>query len=121
MTMRTGVRRPDEAREFPTDERCHILELSGRADDTDLSIARARVEPGITTQLHVLDIDERYVVVAGRGVVEVGGVEEAVGPGDVVLIPAGVPQRIANRDDEDLVFYCLCTPAWTPETYRALD
>jgi len=121
MTMRTGVRRPDEAREFPTEERCHILELSGRTDDPRLSIARARVEPGVTTQLHVLDIDERYLVVAGCGVVEVGGAEETVGPGDVVLIPAGVPQRITNREGADLVFYCLCTPTWTPETYRALD
>ena len=119
--MSTGVRRPDESREFFTDERCHILELSGRVDDPRLSIARARVEAGVTTQLHVLDIDERYLVVAGRGVVEAGGREESVGPGDVVLIPAGVPQRIRNSGDEDLVFYCLCTPAWTPETYRALD
>lgn len=121
--MQTGVRRPDEVREIPTDERCHILELSGRADDPALSIARARVEPGVTTELHVLEIDERYVIVEGSGVVEVGGVEEAVGPGDVVLIPAGVPQRVANPDarDRDLVFYCLCTPPWRPEAYRALD
>lgn len=121
MSMKTGLRRPDESAEFFTDERCHILELSGGADDPALSIARARVEPGVTTQLHVLDIAERYVVVSGRGEMEVGGDVAPVGPGDVVLIPAGTPQRIANTGEADLVFYCLCTPAWTPDTYRALE
>ena len=119
--MRTGLRRADESAEFFTDERCHILELSGGADDPELSIARARVEPGVTTQLHVLDIPERFVVVSGQGEVEVGEERAAVGPGDVVLIPAGTPQRITNTGDRDLVFYCMCTPAWKPEAYRTLE
>lgn len=118
--MDRGVRRPDEAREFYTEERCHILELSGAAEDPELSIARARVEPGVTTQRHELSIAERYVIASGSGVVEVGDVREEVGPGDVVLIPTGVPQRITNDGDVDLVFYCLCTPAWRDGVYRAL-
>lgn len=119
--MEAGVRHPDESAEFFTDERCHILELSGGSADPGLSIARARVEPGVTTQLHVLDIAERYLVVAGEGDAEVGGQVTAVRPGDVVLIPAGTPQRIVNTGGADLVFYCLCTPAWTPDTYRSLE
>jgi mannose-6-phosphate isomerase-like protein (cupin superfamily) len=50
----------------------------------------------------------------------VGGVEAAVRPGDVVVIPAGESQSIANTGAVDLVFYCICTPRFTPECYEAL-
>lgn len=124
--MKSGVRRPDPASESLTQERCHIVEVSGRPEDPELSIARARVEPGVTTQLHALDgIAERYLIVEGEGRMETGHAMErrtaAVGPGDVVLIPPGVPQRITNTGTDDLVFYCLCTPAWKDEAYRSLE
>ena len=44
-----------------------------------------------------------------------------VGPGDVVVIPAGVPQQITNVGDADLVFYCVCTPRFRPDGYESLD
>lgn len=118
------VHRPDESREYLSGEGCHILELSGAGHDPALSIARARVEPGVTTELHALDgIYERYLVVSGRGDVELETVRDrhAVHPGDVVLIPPGVPQRITNTGQEDLVFYCLCTPPWREEAYLTLE
>jgi mannose-6-phosphate isomerase-like protein (cupin superfamily) len=40
-----------------------------------------------------------------------------VSEGDVVRIPANMPQRIANIGDEDLVFYCVCTPRFVPSAY----
>lgn len=124
--MKTGVRRPDPASESLTEERCYIVEVSGRPEDPELSIARARVEPGVTTQLHALDgIAERYLIVQGEGRMETGHAMErqtaAVGPGDVVLVPPGVPQRITNSGDSGLVFYCLCTPAWKDDAYRSLE
>ena len=124
--MKTGVRHPDESAETYTEERCHILALTGSPEDPELSIARARVEPGVTTQLHALDgIAERYLIVQGRGLMEVGHSmarqTEAVGPGDVVLVPPDIPQRITNTGDGDLVFYCLCTPAWREKAYRSME
>lgn len=118
-----AVLRPDEGAEFETDERCRILEVSNSAIDPDLSVARARVEPGVTTRWHALDsIDERYLIVGGSGVVEVGEESpERVGPGDMVIIPRGVRQRIRNDGQDDLVFYCLCTPRFRPEDYRTLE
>jgi len=109
---------PDESDEFATPERCSILETWR---DDEVTIARARVEPGVTTQLHSLDVDERYLIVSGTGVVSVGDVAPTeVGPGDVVAIPAGAAQRIENSGAEDLVFYCVCTPPFRPESYTAL-
>ncbi|MFW6085130.1 MAG: cupin domain-containing protein [Gemmatimonadota bacterium] len=130
--MKKGIRRLNEHAEFQTEERCHIVEISGKKDDPDLSIARARVEPGVTTQLHTLDIAERYLVVSGEGEMEYGTdvvagesdpdlERRSVGPGDVVLVPPGVAQRITNKGDEDLVFFCVCTPAWEEGVYNSLE
>jgi len=115
--------RPDAADEYYTDERCHILELSNSAADDALSIARARVAPHVTTTLHRLDSTiERYVILEGVGMVEIaGGAPERVAAGDVVVIPAGVSQRITNSGDRELVFLALCTPRFRPENYADLE
>jgi mannose-6-phosphate isomerase-like protein (cupin superfamily) len=111
--------RADPSEEFLTSERCWILEIANDEGDEELSIARARVGPGITTEWHeLIDTEERYVVVAGEGRVEIGGLAPArVQAGDVVRIPANTPQRISNTGFEDLVFYCICTPRFEPGCY----
>ena len=121
--MNGGVITPDPVRELYTDERCFILELTNGSMDPQVSVARARVEPGVTTALHRLDgVDERYVVLEGTGRVEVGELPAVeVGPGEVVLIPRGTPQRISNVGARDLVFLCICTPPFTPECYNGLE
>ena len=109
--------------EFYTPEKCHIIELSNTGDDQDASIARARVEPGVTTRWHrVLGTKERYVILEGRGRVEVGELPpQDIGPGDVVLIPASCRQRIANIGTGDLVFLAICTPRFRPDAYEDID
>ena len=121
--MNPAIRPLDSAAEFYTEERCHILELANLPDDPDASIARARVEPGVTTRWHrLVGAAERYVLLAGRGRAEIGGLPpQDVGPGDVILIPPGAPQRIANLGPTDLVFLAICTPRFRPEAYEDLD
>jgi mannose-6-phosphate isomerase-like protein (cupin superfamily) len=105
--------------EVLTGERCSILETWNDASDPDVSLARARVAPGVTTVLHALAVDERYLIVSGKGRVEVEGLEPCrVSPGDVVLIPRGRSQRIENEGPEDLVFLCICTPRFEPRHYE---
>ena len=59
--------------EYYTEERCFITELRKTADDPGCSIARARVEPGVTTRFHILKgTIERYIILEGTGLVEVG-------------------------------------------------
>ena len=66
-------------------------------------------------------IHERYVILEGRGRVELGeGLEQAIAPGDVVVIPAQTPQRVCNTGDTDLVFLAVCSPRFLPEAYRDL-
>jgi len=117
------VWRPESSPEFLTPERCHIIETYNTAADDSLSIARARIEPGVTTAWHVLDrAIERYIIAEGRGRVEVGDFPAAdVGPGDVVIIPAETRQRITNGGSVDLIFYCVCTPRFQAADYRSLE
>lgn len=106
-------------KEFYTHERCHIIELYNDFKDEGCSIARARVEPGVTTRLHALQgITERYVILEGAGQVEIDGDKpKTVGPLDVVAIPAGASQKITNIGGTDLVFLCVCTPRFMIENY----
>lgn len=123
MPLPGAVWKQELAKEFLTLERCHILETYNSAADESISIARARVEPGVTTAWHVLEHTiERYIIVEGCGRVEIGDLPTAdVEPGDVVIIPAAIRQRIANSGDVDLVFYCVCTPRFESKNYRSLE
>ena len=105
--------------EFYTEERCYITELSNTPDDPDVSIARARVEPGVSTRRHQLKgIAERYYILSGKGRVEVGELPpREVQAGDVVLIPPMCSQRISNIGKEDLLFLAICTPRFTLDAY----
>lgn len=118
-----SLHRFDPSSEFDIAERCAIVELSNDADDPAVSIARARVAPGVVTAWHRLHgTVERYVILEGRGRVEVGDLPPAeVGPGDTVRIPALCPQRIANLGDGDLVFLAICTPRFVPACYESLE
>lgn len=72
--MKKTVNKQNLKTEFYMSEKCYITELSNSADDPDVSIARARVEPGVTTRSHRLKgITERYFIISGRGAVEIGG------------------------------------------------
>lgn len=121
--MRARIKHFDAAVEYFTPELCHINELSNTADDPAASIARARVAPGVTTRWHRLNaITERYVILEGRGRVEIGDLRpQDVGPGDVVLIPPLCRQRITNVGTGDLVFLAICSPRFQPEAYEDLE
>ena len=108
-------------REFHTSEECYITELCNSPADGEASVARARVEPGVTTRWHRLrGISERYVILEGKGRVEVGDLPPTeVGPGDLVLIPPLCRQRITNIGQSDLVFLCVCIPGFREEAYEA--
>ena len=117
-----GGSKQDETHELWTEERCFILETWNDPRDPDVALARARVEPGVTTERHRLGVDERYIITEGRGQMEVEGLAPAdVGPGDVVMIPAGRWQQIRNTGDDDLVFHCVCTPRFEQRLYEAAE
>ena len=120
--MLPTIHQPDLKNEVLTPEGCWILESWNDASDKSVSIARARVTPGVTTELHRLrGVDERYVILAGSGLMRVGALAAThVGPGAVIVIPAGTPQQITNDGSTDLIFLCVCTPRFTLNCYESL-
>jgi mannose-6-phosphate isomerase-like protein (cupin superfamily) len=120
--MKPKVIKATQLKEYPTAERCFIYENWGLVSGGDkaVSIARARVEPGVTTRAHHLDgIQEIYQIIQGSANVQIGVLEPTdVTVGDTVIIPAGVSQRITNTGKTDLIFYCVCTPAFKQERYH---
>ena len=121
--MKQGVRRQVLGEEFYTSEGCFITEVSNSPDDPEVSIARARLEPGMTTRWHRLHgTAERYVIVQGHGRVDIGDLPpQDVGAGDVVLIPPMCRQRITNTGTEVLVFLAICTPRFSSDVYEDVD
>jgi len=109
--------------EFYTTEKCYITELFNSDDDPGASIARARVEPGVTTRWHRLkDTIERYYILSGRGLMEVGQLSpREVNTGDIILIPSMCRQRITNIGSEDLMFLAICTPRFTNNAYEDME
>jgi len=121
--MKQRIRRQNLGDEFYIAEGCHLIEVSNSADDPDASIARARLEPGKTTRWHrLVGTAERYVIVQGRGLAEIGSLPPAeVTVGDVVLIPPDCRQRITNTGADDLIFLAICTPRFSYDAYEDID
>lgn len=117
------IHRPCERDEYDFREGCRILEIWNREDDPGVSIARARVAPGVSTRLHRLSgVVERYLILSGTGdIARPGEAARTVIPGDLVFIPSGQPQRITNTGETDLVFLAICTPRFEPHVYKDLE
>lgn len=120
--MEAKVIKQNSLTEFFIEEGCHIIELCNDDNDADVSIARARVAPGVTTQWHQLKgTTERYVIMQGKGRVEIGDLPASeMISGDTVVIPAMCRQRITNIGDTDLIFLAICSPRFQAEAYQAL-
>ena len=121
--MKETIKQQNIKEEFYTPEKCYITELSNTPDDPDVSIARARVELGVTTRWHRLKgTFERYFIISGRGIVEIGEQPpQEVTAGDIVLIPPMCRQRITNIGAEDLVFLAICSPRFSQDVYEDID
>jgi mannose-6-phosphate isomerase-like protein (cupin superfamily) len=119
--MLNRIKRFNQDQEYYFKEGCFIVEVSNSSDDPDVSIARARVEAGGSTRWHWLqETCERYVILAGEGLVEVAEDEPCkVASGDVVIIPAAARQRITNIGASDLTFLAICTPRFKQANYRS--
>jgi mannose-6-phosphate isomerase-like protein (cupin superfamily) len=114
--MEPKIVKTKDLNEYFTPEQCFIAE---NYSAKDVSIARATIKPKETTHAHHLKAEkEIYIITEGVGKVAIGNLPPTkVEKGDVVVIPAGVSQKVTNIGDVDLVFYCVVTPRFTQDCY----
>ena len=110
-----------EEEEYFFKEGCHILEVMNHHSAPNLSIARARVAPGVTTVLHALEGTEVYYILSGQGDAQIGLETFSVLPHQALYIAPGIPQKITNTGEEDLVFLAICTPRFTNDAYTEIE
>ena len=110
--------------QFIANDGCSIRELlHPKNDPVDLpfSLAVAEVEQGSATYRHRLSQTEVYYILAGTGIVHVGGEERAVTAGDAVFIPPRESQWIRNTGAGTLKFVAIVSPPWRSEDDERLD
>jgi mannose-6-phosphate isomerase-like protein (cupin superfamily) len=80
------------------------------------SLAEATLEPGQATQRHYhADTEEIYVILAGKGDMEVDGDRSRVAPGDAILIPPGAWHQLRADESAELRILCCCAPPYRDE------
>ena len=112
------VRNREDAEPFTTLDGSTIrvlldAQLGGAGEQ---SLAEATLAPGQSIQRHFhARSEEIYVVLVGRGEMELDGDRRLVGPGDAILIPPGSRHRIEAVAESELRFLCCCAPAYSDE------
>ena len=99
------------------------MRIAGRLASEVLDYITPFVKPGVTTRWHrLLGTVERYCIMSGRGLVEVGELPpQSVVAGDVVLIPPSCRQRITNVGMDDLIFLAICSPRFVDSAYEDIE
>jgi mannose-6-phosphate isomerase-like protein (cupin superfamily) len=55
--------------------------------------------------------DEVYAVIGGRGILRLGDVDQAIAPGSIVFVPAGVSHRFHGNKEPLVLAYVLVPQA----------
>jgi len=111
------IRRAPKKEAFTSIDGCKIVEVIGlpTTNTREVSLAQAKIKGKTRTLRHYHTFTEIYMVVAGEGIMHIDREAEKVKLGDNVLIPAKAHHFIENKSEQDLVIWCICTPAFTPD------
>lgn len=63
--------------------------------------------PGEGPQLHTHPYAETWFVQSGKARLVAGAETTEVGPGDIAVVPAGVPHKFTNVGEGRLVIFCV--------------
>lgn len=111
-------------REIIANDGCRLREVLHPDHDAaavSYSLAIAWVDPGTATHPHVLAQTEVYYLIRGQGRMHIGDEVRAVGPGDTVVIPSGLPQWIENPGSDVLEFAAIVSPPWRAADDRRVE
>jgi quercetin dioxygenase-like cupin family protein len=71
----------------------------GEHDLATISLMLGEVQPGDGPRLHRHAYEEVIIMHEGRGAFTIDGTTVEPGPGDIIIIPAGLPHRFVNISD----------------------
>ena len=112
-------KRRHEAELITAPDGCRLRELvhpERDAAEVPYSLAEASIEPGESTENHrLLEEDELYYFVLGRGQLIVNGERHAVSEGDSILVPRGAAQKLVNDGAATLRWLNIVSPPWRRE------
>jgi mannose-6-phosphate isomerase-like protein (cupin superfamily) len=106
------VRRLEDA---PVEEwhrlRTHVLMDAGELGARNLSVTWLNLPGGARQSLRSHEESEQaYVVVRGTGTMSVAGDTQAVGEGDLILVPPATDHAIANDNEAELSCVSIQSP-----------
>jgi mannose-6-phosphate isomerase-like protein (cupin superfamily) len=97
-------------------QRSYLLLGGGQFGAKNLAITWVEGKPGSMQAVHGHpDNEQVYVIVRGRGVMQVADEMEEVGEGTLVFIPPGAAHAIKNTGDDPLVFVSATSPPFDPQ------
>jgi mannose-6-phosphate isomerase-like protein (cupin superfamily) len=77
----------------------------------DAMLVMNHCEPGMDVRPHAHEFDQIAMIVKGRAIYHIGDEPNDVGPGSIMLIPAGVEHYIEPVGDETVENIDLFAPA----------
>src|SRR4051794_38313596 len=106
------VRRLDEAAVEEWHRlRAHILMDAGELGARNLSVTWVAVPAGAKQTLRSSEQSEQaYVVVRGSGTMSVAGDTQAVGEGDLILVPPATEHSVSNDGEAELACVSIQSP-----------
>lgn len=81
--------------------------IVGAEHGASVSLILDRSEPGAGPRLHRHEYDETWLVIEGDVVFQAGDERHRATPGDVVIVPAGVPHKFTNRGTSPSRLVCI--------------
>ena len=109
------IKRISDHEPFEAIDGSKIVEVIGipTTKTKEMSLALAKIEPGLKTINHYHNFTEIYMIVKGKGMMHINDEIKDVREGDNILIPPKSWHFIENKGDQDLMIWCICTPAFT--------
>jgi len=101
-------------------QKSYLLLTVGQVATENLAITWVEGAPGSMQAVHGHpDNEQIYVIVRGRGVMQVADEMQEVSEGTLVFIPPGAAHAIKNTSDEPLVFVSATSPPFDPKELSA--
>jgi len=85
------------------------------SDAKYLTTTLVEIKPGGEQRVHEHIPEQVYFILEGKGLMTVGGEKKAVGPGDCIFIPSGMPHGLENKGKVILGYFSAASPSFEGE------